>query len=271
MPVSQELIVDTAMRLLERDGLEGVSFRKLAGELGVSAPTLYWHIDSKRRLLDLMAERLMSETHRRASLSPQPDELWWEWLERRTAAMYDTLVSHRDAPRVVAGNRPTVGALPAIESALATLVDAGFEPAEAVEVIVMLGAFATGCALEMQAESERGLEHHDGELGPAIRSGEYPTLLRAIADRHRAGDRVSPHAHMFDKGLDMIIAGLRASVGGRTRRGSDRVASGVLGDLDLGSVLDHLDIGASDFAGPPAAEQVDTVRPHSAAPDRELH
>jgi len=219
VPVSQEQIVDTAMRLLERDGLEGVSFRKLAGELGVSAPTLYWHVDSKRRLLDLMAERLMSEAHRRASLTPRPDELWWEWLERRTAATYDILVSHRDAPRVVAGNRPTVGALPAIEAALTTLVDAGFEPAEAVEVIVMLGAFATGCALEMQAEAERGLERHDSELGPAIRGGQYPTLLRAFADRHRRGDHLSggpPHTtNMFDKGLDMIITGLRASLAER--------------------------------------------------------
>jgi TetR/AcrR family tetracycline transcriptional repressor len=215
MPVSQEQIVDTAMTLLERDGIEGVSFRKLAGALGVAAPTLYWHIDSKRRLLDLMAERLSVEADRRVSVVPDPDELWWEWLERRTSAMYDVLVSHRDAPRVMAGNRPTVAALPAIESALAALVDAGFEPAEAVEVVVMLGAFATGCALERQAEAERGLGQHDGELGPAIRSGTYPTLLRAFDDRRRRGDHVSPHGRMFDQGLAMIVAGLRASVADR--------------------------------------------------------
>jgi TetR/AcrR family tetracycline transcriptional repressor len=216
VPVSQEQIVETAMRLLERDGIEGVSFRKLAGELGVSAPTLYWHVDSKRRLLDLMAEQLMAETHRRASLSPRSGEAWWAWLERRTSATYETLVSHRDAPRVVAGNRPTVAALPAIEVALATLVDAGFEPMEAIEVVVMLGAFATGCALEMQAEAERGLEQRGSELGSAIRGGQYPTLLRAFADRHRHGDHVSPHAHMFDKGLDMIITGLRTSIADRS-------------------------------------------------------
>jgi AcrR family transcriptional regulator len=215
MPVSQQQIVDTAMMLLERDGIEGVSFRKLAAELGVTAPTLYWHVDSKRRLLDLMAERLTVEAHRRASPSPGHGELWWEWLERRTSAMYDVLVSHRDAPRVLAGNRPTVTALPAIESALASLVDAGFEPAEAVEVIVMLGAFATGCALEQQAEAERGLERHDTGLGPAIRSGDYPTLLAAFAERHRRGDHISPHGRMFEQGLDMIITGLRTSVAGR--------------------------------------------------------
>jgi TetR/AcrR family tetracycline transcriptional repressor len=87
VPVSQEQIVATAMRLLERDGLDGVSFRKLASELGVSAPTLYWHIDSKRRLLDQMGAQLMAVTHPRGSRSPRPGALWWEWLERRTLAM----------------------------------------------------------------------------------------------------------------------------------------------------------------------------------------
>jgi TetR/AcrR family tetracycline transcriptional repressor len=194
-----------------------------------------------------MAERLTAEAHRRASLDPDPAEHWWEWLERRTSAMYDVLVSHRDAPRVVAGNRPTVSALPAIESALASLVDAGFDPAEAVEVIVMLGAFATGCALERQAEAERGLERHDGALGAAIRSGGYPTVLRALADRHRHGEHIAPHSRMFDQGLAMIIAGLRASIVERADR-PDRVAADVIRSADLASVLDQLDVTASDFA-----------------------
>jgi TetR/AcrR family tetracycline transcriptional repressor len=247
VPVSQEQIVDVAMRLLERDGLEGVSFRKLAAELGVSAPTLYWHVDSKRRLLDLMAERLVAETHRREPLSPRPGESWWAWLERRTSAMYQTLVSHRDAPRVVAGNRPTVAALPAIEVALSTLVDAGFEPAEAVETIVMLSAFATGCALEAQAEAERGLDRRGSELAPAIRSGAYPTVLRAIAAHRLRSDRGSPHSHMFDRGLELIVAGLRASVAERADR-PDRVAQAVIESVDLGPMLDQFDLDASDFA-----------------------
>ena len=40
-------------------GLEAVSFRRIAAKLGVSGPTLYWHVDSKRRLMDLMAEELV--------------------------------------------------------------------------------------------------------------------------------------------------------------------------------------------------------------------
>jgi TetR/AcrR family tetracycline transcriptional repressor len=161
----------------------------------------------------------MHETHRRESLSPEPGEPWWAWLERRTEAMYETLVAHRDAPRVVAGNRPTVDALPAIESTLATLVDAGFQPAEAIEVILALGAFATGCALESQAESTREMESHTGELGLAIRAGDYPTIARAFTEfraQHDPGELARPHDHMFAHGLRMVIAGLRASIDERS-------------------------------------------------------
>ncbi|MEP6666862.1 MAG: TetR family transcriptional regulator, partial [Nocardioidaceae bacterium] len=142
MGLSQDQIVSAALQLLERDGLDGVSFRKIAAELEVSAPTLYWHVDSKRRLLDLMAARLMAETERLRPAEPGQEESWWEWLEHRTRAMYETLIRHRDAPLVAAGNRPTVSALPAIEVSLATLIDAGFEPGDAIETILTLGAFA---------------------------------------------------------------------------------------------------------------------------------
>jgi TetR/AcrR family tetracycline transcriptional repressor len=258
MPVTPEQIVATAMRLLDRDGIEGVSFRKIGAELGVSAPTLYWHVDSKRRLLDLMADALMTETNRRESLEPLPGEPWWEWLERRTSAVYDTLVRHRDAPRVVAGNRPTVASLPYIESLLGHLVDAGFEPVEALEAVLMLGAYATGCALESQAEAERGVEGQTGELGAAVREGGYPRILsafRALHDRHLAVGSPqphNPHDHMFRHGLRMIVTGLRAS-----HEGADP------GGAQVSAVLAAaLDVRASDFAN--EAEKA----PASSAADR---
>jgi TetR/AcrR family tetracycline transcriptional repressor len=52
--------------------------RRLATELGVSAPTLYWHVRNKRQLLDLMAEALVARAGR--STSPAPGQPWWDWL-----------------------------------------------------------------------------------------------------------------------------------------------------------------------------------------------
>ena len=59
MPVTRDAVVEVAAHLLREQGLEGVTFRKIAAELGVSAPTLYWHVASKRELLDLLAEHLV--------------------------------------------------------------------------------------------------------------------------------------------------------------------------------------------------------------------
>ncbi len=211
MALTTARIVATAMRLLERDGLEGVSFRKIGAELEVSAPTLYWHIDSKRRLLDLMAEELMARTEDLHPLQPSAGQPWWDWLERRTRAMYETMISHRDAPRVVAGNRPTVAALPAIDGYLTALVEAGFHPGEAIETILALGAFTTGCALEWQAEAERGLATTtDPELTVQVRSGAYPMVLTAFAEHRATHTTATPHDQMFEHGLRMMIDGLRA-------------------------------------------------------------
>ncbi len=217
MALSQDRIVDVALQLLERDGLDGVSFRKIAAKLDVSAPTLYWHVDSKRRLLDLMAARLMAQTEQLRPAAPgHEEEPWWEWLEGRTRAMYETLIRHRDAPLVAAGNRPPVTALPSIEGSLTKLTDAGFEPGDAIEIILTLGAFATGCALEWQAEEARTLaDESEGELGDEIRGGGYPTLLKAFTQHRERHQKFSPHDQMFEHGLALMITGLRVRLGER--------------------------------------------------------
>src|SRR5688572_27499262 len=76
-PVSRDAVVGTALDLLAEGGLEGVSFRRIAARLGVSAPTLYWHVESKRQLMDLMAEELVRRTGR-AYTGPEDGQPWWE-------------------------------------------------------------------------------------------------------------------------------------------------------------------------------------------------
>jgi TetR/AcrR family tetracycline transcriptional repressor len=61
MEISQEVIVRTAIDILNRDGLEKLSMRALAAALGVKAPALYWHIKNKQDLIDQIAERMSTE------------------------------------------------------------------------------------------------------------------------------------------------------------------------------------------------------------------
>ena len=210
-PVTRDAIVAAALALLAEGGLEAVSFRRIATRLGVSAPTLYWHVDSKRQLMDLMAEALLRRTGDAYS-QPRPGQPWWEWLRTDARQMFATLVSTRDAPRVVAGNRPSPEHFAGIERVLGVLVGAGMTPGQAQQTLFAIGAYVIGSATEWQAEAERQttqpLPDPDDEDADALRAdvlAEQPVLLAAISELlHR------PDTAAFEYGLDLLVEGLRA-------------------------------------------------------------
>jgi TetR/AcrR family transcriptional regulator, tetracycline repressor protein len=203
--LTQRDVVEAAVGLLDEGGLDGLSLRRLAARLGVSAPTLYWHVRDKRALLDLMAEEIVREE--RPHPHPAPGQPWWEWLEERAWAQYRALLRHRDAALVIAGNRPTEESLPVIERVVGALVEVGFPPAEALESILTVGHLVIGSAVEYQAEAARGAAtERDAALAVRMREAAEGTDL-AEAVRQRCGpdpDRTFRH------GLNLILAGLRA-------------------------------------------------------------
>ena len=142
-PVTREAIVAAALDLLAEDGLEAVSLRRIATRLGVSAPTLYWHVESKRQLMDLMAEELVRRTGR-SYAGPAPGQPWWEWLRADARRMFSALIGTRDAPRVLAGNRPSAESFAGIERVLGVLVDAGMTPGQAQQTLFAIGAYVLG-------------------------------------------------------------------------------------------------------------------------------
>ncbi len=206
MAITQDKVVRTAVRLLDDVGLEGLTLRRLGGELGVSAATLYWHVRDKRALLDLVAEAIVAE--HRPAVRPAHGQPWWEWLSDSAWAQYRALVGHRDAALVVAGNRPTENSLPAIEQVVGSLVEVGFPPREALESILIVGHFVLGSALEYQAEAARSAAstEADAALAGWLRDAQdLPNLVAAA----RTGPPPDPDS-TFRHGLALIVAGLRA-------------------------------------------------------------
>ncbi len=207
MGVSREEIVTTALRLLDEQGLDRLTLRRLAGELGISAPTLYWHFRDKRELLDLIAERMISDY--RAGLPAPADDLDpWERLTEDFRRQYRAIIAHRDGARVFAGHRPTQAMLPVIDKALGFWADLGFSPDEALTSIISIGTYVTGAALEYEAESERlslTAESAEAKRQQAI---AYPNLGKAVAARKP--DDPPVHQIAFEHGLTLLVAGLRA-------------------------------------------------------------
>src|SRR5690349_24232202 len=154
MAVTRDDVVQTAIQLLQEVGLDGLTLRRLATELGISAPTLYWHVKDKRELLDLMAEQMVRMA--RDKMPPFPQDLPWdEQIAEGLRRQYEAIIAYRDGARVVAGNRPTEASLPQIEQFLKMWVEAGFQPAEALAYILTFGDLVTGSVLEHQGEAER--------------------------------------------------------------------------------------------------------------------
>lgn len=204
MALSRDQVVRTAVRLLDEVGLEGLTLRRLARELGVSAPTLYWHVQHKRELLDLMVDSILAEATARSG-SPAPGQPWWDWLTEQSRLQWQALLSHRDAALVAAGNRPTEASMSLVEETIGSLVAVGFPPKEALRAILTLSHYVIGCAVEYQAEAARAeVADRDRALIERLHDSDLPNLAAAVS-LHGGPDPGGG----FEHGLALLMTGLR--------------------------------------------------------------
>lgn len=205
MALTRDQVVRAAVEMIDLEGLGGLTIRGLAARLGVTAPTLYWHVQDKRHLLDLVAEHVLAQVPDTAR--PLADgESVWEWLAEHIRIRRAVLLAHRDSVQVVAGNRPTADSLPQIEQTLRVLVGAGLDPAEAVRVLTALGSYLLGDVLETQAAQDRVDGGPDG-FDPAA----FPLVAAAAGGARDEDDR-------FEEGLGLMLDGLRARMASRAAR-----------------------------------------------------
>ena len=84
-PLSPAVIARTAARIADNEGLEAVSMRRVAGDLGVSAMALYRHVAGRRELLLLMADAVRSR-----SLLPEGKHRWQDMLSHMADSLWRT-------------------------------------------------------------------------------------------------------------------------------------------------------------------------------------
>src|SRR5437879_360100 len=103
IPLTRDAIVEAALHVLDRDGLDGLSMRRVAEELGAGAASLYWHVRNKGELLQLLMERLADEVE-----LPHPDpSRWQEQLKDLGRQMRAGAHRHRDGARITLGRVPS--------------------------------------------------------------------------------------------------------------------------------------------------------------------
>jgi TetR/AcrR family tetracycline transcriptional repressor len=202
-PLTRDAIVDAALVLLDREGIAGLSMRRLAKELDVGAASLYWHVGDKEELLGLLLDRIVGETE-----VPDPDPAnWQEQMKELGRESRRLLQRHRDAAQISMGRVPVgPNSMPVMERNLAILVAAGLPPRVLALAADMFALYVGGYAFE---ESLRGDQSADPEqLAEYFRSlpeDEFPTLV-ALADDLTAGDA----DERFEFGLELLVRGLEA-------------------------------------------------------------
>jgi AcrR family transcriptional regulator len=121
-PLSKERVLETAVALAQREGLESLTMRRLADELGVGAMTLYHYVPNKEALLDGMVEIVFGEIE-----LPSTDDDWKAALRRRALSTREALNRHRWAVGLMESRTtPGPNSLALHNAVLGVLREAGF-------------------------------------------------------------------------------------------------------------------------------------------------
>lgn len=178
--LDREALVLAAFALLEEDGLEGLSMRRLATSLRVQAPALYWHVRDKAELLGLMARDIYAAAYAMV----HPVENWRDWLRVFGRALRRSFASHRDGARLCAIAFPPAAKDPAAHAGTiaAPLTELGVDQSRALAYQAAVISFVLGW------ESYQA-------------NGPMRDFLRGIMDFDAT----------FELGLDALVAGLHTT------------------------------------------------------------
>ena len=226
--LSREAIVDAALRIIDAEGYEAVSMRRVAQEFGTGAASLYAYVANKDELMDLVVDQVMSET-RLADSEPDADvERWIEQLKDAVRTSYQVLRSHRDVAKAFLGRIPFgPKGLRNIEQLLTLLRAHGLPDYIAAYLGDLIGQYIVTAAIEDQMWYERFPEATAADAAAAIsKLGDYleslpkeqfPNLTAMarlmVGEPQDAGNAV---AERFELGLDIIMRGVATFLPART-------------------------------------------------------
>jgi len=207
-PLTRDAIVDAALALLQREGLQGVSMRKLAQELDAGAASLYWHVGDKEELLALMLDRIVGEAE---VVDPDPEH-WQEQVKEMLRANRRLLLKRRDAAQLSLGRIPAgPNSLPVMERSLAVLHAAGLPPRVISYAADMFALFVGGFAFE-ESMPPQGDPSALGEYFASLPPEQFPTLTAL------AGDLIEGGAdERFEFSIELLVRGLEAMAGSSRR------------------------------------------------------
>jgi AcrR family transcriptional regulator len=216
--LTRELVLSTALELVDAEGLDALTMRRLGQELGRDPMSLYRYAANRAALLDGVSEMVLNE------LAIFPDDPNWQAQLRRIA--HDLRLLALRHPNVVPllvtrplstplGMRP-LGTLRPLEQILALLIEAGFTPADALHVYRAYYGFLYGHILNELQEYIVDPEENEAILRLGLHrlpAKDFPHLRAlgpVLADYDGAAE--------LDQGLSILLTGLATQLSPPQRR-----------------------------------------------------
>jgi AcrR family transcriptional regulator len=213
-PLTREEIVAAAIRVLDAEGLDALSMRRVAAELDASAASLYWHVGSKDGLLDLILDEVIGEQR-----IPDPDpQQWQDQVKDVARTMRVAIHRHRDIVRISLGRTPMgPNALVYTERILAILRRGGVPDQLAVWGFLLMFSVVNGFTMDETAEGgdppadqpppDEAARIQSDYLG-SLPADHFPNVI-AVAPHFAAGDQDA----RFELLLEIFVEGLARRAG----------------------------------------------------------
>jgi AcrR family transcriptional regulator len=206
--LTRERVIRAALAIMDAEGLEAVTMRRVGREVGVEAMSLYNHVKDKEDLLDGIIELVMSE------LAPPPVSA--DWVEQARAASHEwrrVLKSHPNVIRLLAERKhpmTSVTALKPMEYALDILRRAGLSEEDTVQALQSIGGYLFGSVMMevgnlVTGNPRLGAVDDADELLRLLPADELPRFAELAPFIARCDMDAT-----FDFGLELLLEGIRA-------------------------------------------------------------
>ncbi len=212
--LSRDAIVNAALKVVDTEGVDAVTMRRIADELDTGPASLYAHVADKDELLGAVYDAAMGAVDI-SDIKPSAAR-WQSQLKEFMRRYRNALLQHRDLAKVQFGDVPTgESALQAMEKMLAIL-DAAKLPAKVIGYAPdLLAQFMTASAYEAYLWRQRAsspaamAELHEQMQGffESLPADEYPTLRKRAPDLVQEDESEDAR---FEFGLDILVKGLAA-------------------------------------------------------------
>jgi AcrR family transcriptional regulator len=221
--LSRGRILDAALRLVDAEGMEALSMRRLAADLGVNPMSIYHHVSGKDALITGLVEAVFSEAR-----PPTPDGGTWQERVRESARAYRSLA--RAHPTLVLAlladaAAVSVGLVQIAEPVYAALDDAGLSPLIAARAADTVADFVHGFVLGEVANPSG-----QWSIGPELlrrtdgpQAARVPTMRRIFESLAEQGAQYDYEA-AFEAGLDILVRGIQGLAEDARDRDADRAS-----------------------------------------------